>query len=89
MRCGRRSCVPLGLALLLGALGGCQSTQYKNMAHPDYGDVEYKRDLTQCHSQNSQVYTHPGGYSDVTEVKVDEAKAASCMTDLGWQTVSR
>jgi hypothetical protein len=89
MRPCRPSCVSFSLALLLGALGGCQSTQYKNVAHPDYGDTEYKRDLTQCRTQNSQVYTHPGGYTDVTEVKVDEAKAASCMTDHGWQAVSR
>ena len=89
MRRYRRSCVSFSLALLLGGLGGCQSTQYKNAAHPDYGDAEYKRDLTLCRNQNSQVYTHPGGYTDVTEVKVDEAKATACMTDRGWQAASR
>ena len=70
------------------ALGGCDSTQYKNASHPNYGDAEYKSDLAQCRKQNSKVVAS-SGYDDKSEIEVDEAKARSCMTERGWQAVSR
>jgi uncharacterized protein YceK len=80
--------VPLATALLLVALGGCSSVQYKNASHPDYGDAEYKDQLAQCRSQNSKIVTVTG-YDDKSAVQVDEPKVRSCMSDRGWQAVSR
>ncbi len=60
----------------------------KNPSHPNYGDSEYKDDLAQCRKQNSKIVI-VSGYDDRAETQVDEAKARSCMTERGWQAVSR
>ncbi len=75
-------------ALLLAILCGCGGSQYKNVSHPGYGDAEYKNDLAQCRGQNSKVVMS-SGYDDKSSVEVDEAKARSCMSERGWQQVSR
>ena len=87
MRRHRLHYVPV-LALLAAMLGGCASARYQNATHPNYGDAEYKADLTQCRSENSKTVTVSGHY-ETTEVQVDEAKARSCMTARGWQPASR
>jgi hypothetical protein len=79
---------PLFAALLLAALGGCDTPRYKNASHPGYGDAEYKSDLAQCRRQNSKIVMSQG-YDDKSSVEVDEAKAQSCMNERGWQVVSR
>jgi hypothetical protein len=87
----RRRCLPrasLATALLLAALGGCDSVQYKNISHSNFGDAEYKNDLAQCRKQNSRIVMSTG-YDDRSEVQVDEPKARTCMTERGWQAVSR
>ena len=78
----------LATALLLAALGGCDSTHHQNPSHPNFGDSEYKNDLAQCRKQNSKIVI-VSGYDDRSETQVDEAKARSCMTERGWQAVSR
>jgi hypothetical protein len=88
MRRRRPPRVSLATTLLLAALGGCDTTQYKNPSHPGYGDAEYKSDLAQCRSQNSKVVIR-GGYDDKSAIEVDENKARSCMNDRGWQAVTR
>jgi hypothetical protein len=87
----RSCCLPrasLATGLLLAVLGGCDSTQYKNASHPNYGDADYKSDLAQCRKQNSKVVA-VSGYDDRSELHVDEAKSRSCMTERGWQAISR
>jgi hypothetical protein len=76
------------LALLLAILCACTSTRYQNVIHANYGDAEYKTDLAQCRQQNSTTKTIQG-YDIQTQVTVDEAKASACMTDRGWQPVSK
>jgi hypothetical protein len=71
-------------AILLGALCACTATQYRNAAHPEYGDAQYKTDLAQCRRENSTVVTSQG-YDLQTKVQVDDAKAGACMTARGWQ----
>ena len=71
-------------AMALLALCGCAATPYRNATHPDYGETQYKSDLAQCRSQNSTVVTSYG-YDPNSSVKVDEAKAQSCMNERGWQ----
>jgi hypothetical protein len=86
--CRRLPRAPLVAAFVLATLGGCDTTQYKNASHPGYGDAEYKRDLAQCRSQNSEVVIR-AGYDDRSSVEVNEAKARSCMNEHGWQAVNR
>jgi hypothetical protein len=86
-RCRRRHC-PAVPAILIGALCACSSAQYRNTAHPDYGDAQHRTDVAQCRRDNSTVVTTQG-YDLQTKVQVDEAKAEACMAALGWQTVSR
>jgi hypothetical protein len=76
------------LGILLGVVCACTTPRYQNVTHPNYGDAEYKTDLAQCRRDNSTVETHQG-YDVQTEVKVDEAKAASCMTARGWQPMAK
>ncbi len=78
----------LPAAMLVAALCGCSSTQYRNVNHPGYGDAEYKSDLAQCRKQYSKIVMS-SGYDDRSSVEVDEPKAQSCMTERGWQEVSR
>jgi hypothetical protein len=88
MRSRRLSRATLAATLSLATLGGCDSTQYKNASHPNYGDADYKSDLAQCRKQNSKVVA-VSGYDDRSEIHVDEARARTCMTERGWQAVSR
>jgi len=83
-----RAWVSLAAVLLIAALCGCTPTQYRNVSHPTYGDAEYKNDLAQCRKQYSKVVTS-SGYDDRSAIEVDEAKARSCMSERGWQEVSR
>ncbi len=76
------------LTALVTALCACTPTHYQNVTHPTYGDTEYSSDLAQCRRENSTVVTHQG-YDVQTEVQVDEAKAASCMSARGWQKASK
>jgi hypothetical protein len=76
------------LTFALVVLGGCASTRYQNASHPGYGDTEYKQDLSQCRGENSTVVTSQG-YDVQSQVRVDEAKAQSCMAARGWQAVSK
>jgi hypothetical protein len=78
----------LTLALLCTAVGGCDSVPPRNTAHPAYGTVEYKRDLSQCRNENSKIVM-VSGYDDRSEVQVDEAKASGCMVARGWQPTNR
>ena len=89
MRRCRLPRVSLATTLLLAVLGGCDTTQYKNPSHPDYGDAEYKSDLAQCRKQNSKVVIVWWLRRQGREIEVDEDKARSCMTERGWQAVSR
>jgi hypothetical protein len=88
MRGRRLPRASLAATLLLATLAGCDSTQYRNASHPNYGDADYKSDLAQCRKQNSKVVA-VSGYDDRSEIQVDEAKARSCMTKRGWQAVIR
>jgi hypothetical protein len=81
-------CRSLVVVLLFAWLGGCDSTQYKNAGHPNFGDAEYKRDLADCRKQNSKIVMLTG-YDDKSEVQTDEGKSQACMKNLGWQAVSR
>jgi hypothetical protein len=76
------------LVVWLLPLSGCSSTQYANPARPGSGEADYKNDLAQCRKQNSTIVTS-SGYDDRSEVRVDEAKAQSCMAERGWHAVSR
>jgi hypothetical protein len=76
------------LIVILMPLVGCSSTQYANPSRPGSTDADYKNDLAQCRKQNSTIITS-SGYDDRSEVRVDEAKAQSCMTERGWRAVSR
>jgi hypothetical protein len=67
---------------------GCSSTQYSNPSRPGSTEADYKDDLAQCRKQNSTIVTS-SGYDDRSEVRVDEAKAQSCMSQRGWRAVSR
>lgn len=73
---------------LLGMMSACSSTQYRNVNHPNYGDVEYRSDLAECRKANSTTSTTQG-YDVQIHVDVDEAKAASCMTTRGWQPAGK
>jgi hypothetical protein len=75
-------------ALLFAVLAACAPTHYRNAAHANYGEAEYKTDLKQCRSQNSRLVTS-NGYDVHTDVQVDEPKAQSCMSERGWQSGSR
>jgi hypothetical protein len=90
MRCCRllKTQTPLPTILLLAALCGCDSTQYRNANHPNFGDAEYKSDLAQCRKENSKIVMVTG-YDDKSEVHTDEDKARACMTQRGWQAVSK
>ena len=88
MQRSHRRRYPAVSALVFGALCACSSAQYRNAAHPDYGDAQHGTDLAQCRRDNSTVVTTQG-YDLQTKVQVDEAKADACMTALGWQTVHR
>ena len=68
--------------------GRVRHDTYTNPSHPGYGDAEYKSELAQCRSQNSKVVIH-GGYDDKSALEVDEDKARTCMSERGWQAVSR
>lgn len=70
--------------VLVGLLDGCDTARYQNVAHPTFGDAEYKNDLAQCRRKNSVVVTSTG-YEDRSETQVNEADARACMTELGWQ----
>jgi hypothetical protein len=76
------------LIVILMPLMGCSSTQYANPSRPGSTDADYKNDVAQCRKQNSTIITS-SGYDDRSEVRVDEAKAQSCMTERGWRAVSR
>ena len=79
------SAIPIVLA---AALTACSSAQHQNTTHPTFGETQYRSDLADCRKQNS-TYTSHQGYDVQVEVKTDEAKVDACMTDRGWQTVSR
>jgi hypothetical protein len=83
----RRCRLPRALArlsILLGVLCACTPARYQNVAHPGFGDTEYKNDLAQCRRENSTVETTQG-YDMQSHVVVDEAKATACMSARGWQ----
>jgi hypothetical protein len=73
---------------LLGMVTACSSTQYRNVNHPNYGNTEYNSDLAGCRKENSTTTTTQG-YDVQIHVDVDEARAASCMTQRGWQPISK
>ena len=75
--------------LLLVLLSACSApTSHQNATHPGYGDLQYGTDLTDCKKQHSKVESSQG-YDVMTKVTTDEPAVAACMTDKGWQTVSR
>ena len=76
--------------LVLGALCACSSTTavHQNASHPTYGDLEYSTDMAACKKLHSKVESSQG-YDVMTKVTTDEAAVATCMTERGWQTVSR
>ncbi len=76
------------LVMVLGALCACSSAHYQNVNHPDYGDAQYRTDLADCRRQNSTVVSIQG-YDVQSQVTTDEAKVGACMSQRGWQTVSR
>lgn len=71
-------------AVVCGVLSGCASPHYENTIHPDYGATQHDADLAQCRKQHSTIITHTG-YTDTTEVKVDEGAVQACMSALGWR----
>jgi hypothetical protein len=75
-------------AIVLAVLAGCNSPSYRNVAHPNYGDAEFKNDQADCRSQASKIVTRTG-YDTATDVQVDEDKARACLADRGWQPVGR
>ncbi len=79
----------ISLSAMFLLLMGCSSTlQYANPSHPGSGEADYKNDLAQCRKQNSTIVTS-SGYDDRSEVRVDEAKAQSCMAERGWRALRR
>ncbi len=87
MRCGSIHVLAIP-AFLSAALTACSSAQHQNPSHPTFGEAQYRTDLADCRKQNS-TYTSHQGYDVQVEVKTDEAKVDACMTQRGWQTVSR
>jgi hypothetical protein len=82
-----RLLIPL-IAMLMPLIGCSSTPQYANPGRPGSGEADYKNDLAECRKQNSTIVTS-SGYDDRSEVRVDEAKAQSCMTQRGWRAVSR
>jgi hypothetical protein len=76
------------LAMAFGILCACSSARHQNVNHPNYGDLEYGTDLAACKKLHSTVVSIQG-YDVQSQVTTDEAKVATCMTERGWQTVSR
>lgn len=74
--------------LMSAALLACSSAQHQNAMHPNYGESQYSSDLAECRKQNSKIESIQG-YDVQNRIIVDEAKADACMTERGWQTVTR
>ena len=79
----------MALLAIAWGLSACSSaTVHTNANNPAYGDLQYETDLTACRKLHSTV-TSIQGYDVQTKVTTDQAAVAACMTERGWQTVSR
>jgi hypothetical protein len=76
------------VVIALGVLSACSSTSHQNVSHPNYGDLEYGTDLAACKKLHSTVVSIQG-YDVQSQVTTDEPAVATCMSQRGWQTVSR
>ena len=76
------------LAMAFGILCACSSARHQNVNHPNYGDLEYGTDLAACKKLHSTVVSIQG-YDVQSQVTTDEPAVATCMSQRGWQTVSR
>lgn len=76
------------LAIGVGVLSACSSASHQNATHPGYGELEYSTDLAACKKLHSTV-TSIQGYDVQSKVTTDEPAVASCMSERGWQSVSR
>ena len=83
--------------LIFMFLIGCAPTHYRNFRHPDYGQVEFKRDFHECarvnrvHAQYSKyAYGVFSGSVDNGQVyrEVDYGGFRQCLADLGWRPVA-
>ena len=77
-----------GLVLLALVCACSAPAVHQNASHPGYGDLQYSTDMADCKKQHSTV-TSIQGYDVQTKVTTDEPAVAACMTEKGWQTVSR
>jgi hypothetical protein len=74
------------LAVPLNLVCACSLPQhYENIAHPNYGAVEYGADLTQCRNRSVMMVVSTFGYDVQTGVGVEEVKVNACMAIQGWQ----
>jgi hypothetical protein len=55
---------------------------------PENSEAEYNTDLAQCRKQSSKVVA-VSGCDGRSEIRVDATKARTCMTERGWQALSR
>jgi hypothetical protein len=74
------------LALPLFLICACSLPQhYENIAHPNYGAVEYGADLAQCRNRSVMTVVSTVGYEVRSGVGLDEVKVNACMAAQGWQ----
>jgi hypothetical protein len=83
-RC-RLACILRTLTLLPVAIGSCSPpVRHQNASHPNYGEAEYRSDLSQCRRENSTIVMS-SGYDEKGEVQVDAGKVETCMAARGWR----
>ncbi len=80
--------------LVLFAGCGTTTTYYRNTLHPEYGQVQYDRDVYECRRENTGPVTssYAYGYARVagsdSRLEVNEEMARQCLAARGWRAVS-
>jgi len=80
---------------VLVLLAGCSTTTYyRNALHPEYGQVQYDRDVYECRRENTGPVTssYAYGYARVagsdSRLEVNEEMARQCLAARGWREAS-
>ena len=72
----------------LGALAACaQVNHYRNVVHPEDGQVQFNADWYACERANSHPAYYNNGYVAQESTAVDNGMAWNCMAARGWQRV--
>ena len=88
---------PANAAFVLVLFAGCATTTttyYRNALHPEYGQVQYDRDVYECRRENTGPVTssYAYGYARVagsdSRLEVNEEMARQCLAARGWRAVS-